>query len=45
MADLISDIADAAPSVVEGLVNLFTNAVLAKVAGSATKYVLRRIRK
>jgi hypothetical protein len=45
MADLISDIADAAPSVVEGLVNLFTNAVLAKVAGSATKYVLRRLRK
>jgi hypothetical protein len=45
MADLIGDIAEAAPSVVEGIVNLFTNSVVAKVAGGATKYVLRRLRK
>lgn len=45
MADLIGDIAEAAPSVVEGVVNLFTNSVVAKVAGGATKYVLRRLRK
>lgn len=45
MADLIGDIAEAAPSVVEGLVNLFTNSIIAKVAGGATKYMLKRIRK
>ncbi|HEX6386330.1 MAG TPA: hypothetical protein VF177_16790, partial [Anaerolineae bacterium] len=44
MADLIGDIADAAPAVVESLVNLFTNSVVARVAGGATKYVLKRIR-
>jgi len=45
IADLIGDIAEAAPSVVESIVNLFTNSVVAKVAGGATKYVLKRIRK
>ena len=45
MAGLIEDIADAAPSVVEGIVNLFTNSIIAKAAGGATKYVLKRIRK
>ena len=45
MADLIGDIARAAPAVVEGLVNLFINTVISKVAGGATKYVLRRLRK
>jgi hypothetical protein len=45
MADLIGDIAEAAPSVVEGVVNLFTNSIVAKVAGGGTKYVLRRLRK
>jgi hypothetical protein len=43
MADLVTAIADAAPSAVEGLVNLFTNAVVAKAAGAATKYVLKRL--
>jgi hypothetical protein len=45
MADLIGEIAEAAPSVVEGIVNLFTNSVVAKVAGGATNYVLKRLRK
>ncbi|VAW32642.1 hypothetical protein MNBD_CHLOROFLEXI01-2453 [hydrothermal vent metagenome] len=45
MADLIGEIADAVPAVVEGLVNLFTNSILAKAAGGATKYILKRIRK
>jgi tetratricopeptide (TPR) repeat protein len=43
MADLITDIAEAAPAVVETLVNLFTNSIAAKVAGGATKFVLRRL--
>jgi hypothetical protein len=45
MADLISEIAEAAPSVVESIVNLFTNSVVAKVAGGATNYILKRLRK
>ncbi len=45
MANLISDIAEAAPTAVEGMVNLFTNSVIAKVAGAATKFVLGRFRK
>ena len=45
IADLISDIAEAVPSIVEGIVNLFTNSVVAKVAGGATNYILKRIRK
>jgi hypothetical protein len=45
IADLIGDIADAAPAVIETLVNLFTNSVAAKAAGGATKYILRRIRR
>ena len=45
IADLISDIAEATPSVIEGIVNLFTNSIVAKVAGGATKYILKRIRK
>ncbi|MCP4426813.1 MAG: caspase family protein [Chloroflexi bacterium] len=45
MADLIGDIADAVPSAVEGLANLFTNSIVAKAAGGATKYILKRIRK
>jgi len=43
MADLIGDIVEAAPSVVESIVNLFTSSVIAKVAGGATKYVLKRL--
>lgn len=43
MAGLIEDIASAAPATVEGIVNLFTNSVVAKIAGGATKYVLGRI--
>ncbi|MCB8925155.1 MAG: caspase family protein [Ardenticatenaceae bacterium] len=45
MADLISAIAEAAPTAVEGIVNLFTNSIIAKAAGAATNYVLKRIRK
>lgn len=45
VADLISGIAEAAPTAVEGIVNLFTNSIIAKVAGGATKYMLKRIRK
>lgn len=45
MADLISAIAEAAPTAVEGIVNLFTNSLIAKAAGAATKYVLKRISK
>jgi len=45
MADLIETIADAAPMAVEGLVNLFTNSIIAKTAGGATNYILKRIRK
>ena len=45
MADLISDIAEAAPSVVAGIVNLFTNSALANLAGGATNFVLRRLRR
>ncbi|MCA9919204.1 MAG: caspase family protein [Anaerolineales bacterium] len=45
MADLIDMIAEAAPTAVEGIVNLFTNSIVAKVAGAATNYMLKRIRK
>lgn len=45
MADLIGDIAAAVPDAIEGLVNLFTNSIIAKAAGGATKYILKRIRK
>ncbi len=45
MADLIGEIVDVAPAAVEGVVNLFTNSVVAKVAGGATNYVLKRLRK
>ncbi len=45
MADLIDAIAETAPTAVEGIVNLFTNAIIAKAAGAATNYVLKRLRK
>jgi hypothetical protein len=45
MADLIESIAAAAPTAVAELVNLFTNSLVAKAAGAATKYMLKRIRK
>jgi hypothetical protein len=45
MADLIDAIAGAAPTAVEGIVNLFTNSIIAKSAGAATNYILKRIRK
>ncbi|MEM7333512.1 MAG: caspase family protein [Chloroflexota bacterium] len=44
VANLISDIVEAAPTVVEGVVNLFANSIVAKAAGSATKFVLGRIK-
>ena len=45
MADLIREIADIAPAVVESLVNIFTNSIVAKAAGGATNYVLKLIRR
>lgn len=45
MADLIGNIVAAAPAAVETIVGLFSNTVVAKAAGGATKYVLKRIRK
>ena len=45
MAGLIEAIAEAAPTAVEGIVNLFTNSIIAKAAGGATNYILKRIRK
>ena len=45
MADLIDAIVEAAPTAVQAIVNLFTNDVIAKAAGAATKYVLKRISK
>ncbi|MAU00084.1 MAG: hypothetical protein CL608_23330 [Anaerolineaceae bacterium] len=44
MANLIYDIAEAAPTVVETIVNLFSNAIVAKAAGRATSFILKRIR-
>lgn len=45
VADLVQDIVDMAPAAVEGITNLFTNAILAKSAGAATKFVLKRLRR
>ncbi len=45
MAELIESIATTAPAAVETIVNLFTNSVVAKVAGGATNYILKRLRK
>lgn len=44
MANLIQDVAELAPSVVETLVGLFTSSALAKLAGGATKFVIGRIK-
>lgn len=43
VADLISEIAEAAPAVVDTLVELFSNPEVIRAAGGATKYVLKRI--
>ena len=45
MADLIGDLGELVPSAVEALVGLFTASPLAKLAGGATKYVLRKLKK
>jgi hypothetical protein len=45
MAGLIEDIVDAVPSVVEEVINMFTNQIVAKAAGGATKYILKRIQR
>lgn len=44
IADLVGAIAEAAPAVIETIINLFTNSVVAKAAGVATKYILKRLR-
>jgi hypothetical protein len=45
MADLIGEIADATPAVVEMLINLFSNSLIAKVAGAGTKQALKWLRR
>jgi hypothetical protein len=45
MSDLIMDIAEAAPAVVETLVGLFTNSIVAKAAGAGAKATLRFIQR
>ena len=43
VAGFVQDIADIAPSTVEAITTLFANAVIAKSAGAATKFVLGRL--
>jgi len=43
MADLVGDLGALVPGAVEALVGLFTGSPLAKLAGAATKYALRRL--
>ena len=45
MANLIDAIVAAAPTAVATILNLFTNAIIAKTAGAATNFVLKRLRK
>jgi hypothetical protein len=45
MSDLIMDITEAAPAVVETLVGLFTNSIVAKAAGAGAKATLRLIQR
>lgn len=45
MADLISDIGEAAPTAVESILALFAKAEVAKVAGAMTQFVLGRLQK
>ena len=45
VASLIEDIVALAPGAVATLTNLFTNALIAKSAGAATKYILKRVEK
>ncbi|HRQ36723.1 MAG TPA: hypothetical protein PLD25_02280 [Chloroflexota bacterium] len=45
VAELVQDVVDMVPTAVEGITNLFTNAIIAKSAGAATKFVLKRLRR
>jgi hypothetical protein len=45
MADLIADIADAAPIAIQSLVNLFSSATVARVAGAGTKQALKWVQR
>lgn len=45
IADLITEVADAVPTAVETIVSIFANSVVAKAAGAATQYILKRIQK
>lgn len=45
VAELVQDIVDIAPTAVETITNLFTNVLIAKSAGAATKFVLKRLRR
>ena len=45
IASLVEEIADLVPSAVDALVGLFAPAALGKLAGGATNYVLKRIRR
>ncbi len=45
VAELVQDIVDLAPTAVETITNLFTNVLIAKSAGAATKFVLKRLKR
>ncbi|MCB8982042.1 MAG: hypothetical protein H6657_31950 [Ardenticatenaceae bacterium] len=45
IANLIQDIVELIPTSAEIIITLFTNAVIAKCAGTATRYVLKRIQR
>ncbi len=45
IAEIVTEIADAVPMVVETLTGLFTNTIIAKAVGGATKFALKMIGK
>jgi hypothetical protein len=45
VAGLVQDIVDIVPSAVGAITGLFTNSIIAKSAGAATKFVLSRLKK
>ena len=45
VADLVQDIVDIVPEAVETITGLFTNSIISRSAGAATKFVLKRIRR
>ncbi len=45
VANLIQDIADILPDAVEAITGIFTNTIVSKSAGAATKFILGRLRR